>query len=129
MFELAKRSHWLQTLVVRLISAVPPPIEHNVGKTIALKKIYSLLKEGGTFYLMDVVYPSAVEDYESFFGEIIMELEDTVGPEYTQEYYDHISREFSTLDWIMENLLREAGFTILQSSLENRFLATYICTK
>ena len=40
MFELAKRSHWLQTLVVRLISAVPPAIEHNVSKTLAIKKAF-----------------------------------------------------------------------------------------
>jgi hypothetical protein len=38
MFELAKRSHWLQTLVVRLIAAMPPAIEHNVEKTKAIKK-------------------------------------------------------------------------------------------
>lgn len=40
MIELAKRSHWLQTLVVKLISAVPPAIEHNVQKTVALKKAF-----------------------------------------------------------------------------------------
>ncbi len=38
MFELAKRAHWLQTLVVRFIAALPPAIEHNVGKTQAIKK-------------------------------------------------------------------------------------------
>jgi O-methyltransferase len=38
MFELAKRAHWLQTLLVRLLAAVPPAIEHNVQKTLAIKK-------------------------------------------------------------------------------------------
>ena len=38
MFEFAKRSHWLQTLVVRLIAAMPPAVEHNVEKTKAIKK-------------------------------------------------------------------------------------------
>ena len=40
MVELAKRSHWLQTLVVRLISTIPPAIEHNIGKTMAIKKAF-----------------------------------------------------------------------------------------
>jgi len=40
MLELAKRSHWLQTLVVRLLVALPPAIEHNMGKTMALKKAF-----------------------------------------------------------------------------------------
>lgn len=53
MFELAKQSHWLQTLVVRLISAVPPAIEHNVGKTMALKKAFyfAFLEQIGGDYL------------------------------------------------------------------------------
>jgi hypothetical protein len=40
MLELAKKSHWLQTLVVRLIAAMPPAIEHNLGKTQAIKKAF-----------------------------------------------------------------------------------------
>ena len=39
-FDLAKRAHGLQTLVVRLVSALHPAIEHNVGKTLALKKAF-----------------------------------------------------------------------------------------
>ncbi|MCC6191826.1 MAG: hypothetical protein IT318_22585 [Anaerolineales bacterium] len=40
MFHLAKRAHWLQTLAVRLVAAVHPAIEHNVGKTLALKQAF-----------------------------------------------------------------------------------------
>lgn len=98
-------------------------------KLIGLKKIYSLLKPGGKFFLMDVVYPSNIDDYETYFEGIIEGLEDSVGPDFTDEYYEHISKEFSTLDWIMENLLSSAGFTILHSSLKDEFIATYVCQK
>ena len=98
-------------------------------KQIALKKIYSLLKSGGKFFFMDVVYPSDIGDYETFFQDIIKELEESVGSEYTKEYYEHISKEFSTLDWIMEKLLTDTGFIISHSSLENGLMATYVCTK
>lgn len=40
MFELAKRSHWLQTFVVKAVSALHPAIEHNVQKTLAVKKAF-----------------------------------------------------------------------------------------
>ena len=40
MFELAKRSHWLQTFVVKAVSALHPAIEHNIQKTLAIKKAF-----------------------------------------------------------------------------------------
>ena len=40
MFEAAKRAHWLQTLIVQLVSGLHPAIEHNLGKTLALKKAF-----------------------------------------------------------------------------------------
>jgi len=40
MFELARRSHWLQTLVVKWVTGLHPAIEHNVQKTLALKKAF-----------------------------------------------------------------------------------------
>jgi hypothetical protein len=40
MFEAAKRAHWLQTLVVQLASSLHPAIEHNLGKTLALKRAF-----------------------------------------------------------------------------------------
>lgn len=40
MLQLAKNSHWLQTLVVKWVSALHPAIEHNVQKTQALKKAF-----------------------------------------------------------------------------------------
>jgi hypothetical protein len=39
-FDLAKRAHWLQTLVVQLVAGLHPAIEHNLGKTQALKKAF-----------------------------------------------------------------------------------------
>jgi hypothetical protein len=40
MLRLAQRAHGLQTLVVQLVSALHPAIEHNVGKTLALKQAF-----------------------------------------------------------------------------------------
>jgi len=40
MFEAAKRAHWLQSLVVQFLAGLHPAIEHNLGKTLALKKAF-----------------------------------------------------------------------------------------
>lgn len=42
MFALAKKSHWLQTQVVRLLAASHPAIGHNVEKIGGLKKAFYL---------------------------------------------------------------------------------------
>ncbi len=98
-------------------------------KSIALKNIYNLLKKGGKFFLKDVVYPSNIEDYASFFNTIIKGFENSAGPEFTKEIVDHIRKEYSTLDWIIEDLLTKSGFSILETNVENGFIYTYLCTK
>lgn len=40
MFNLAKRSHLLQEIVIKIISAIHPSIEHNLAKVAMLKKAW-----------------------------------------------------------------------------------------
>ena len=98
-------------------------------KTIALQRVSEMLKDGGKLYLRDVVFPSSVANYDSFFNDIINNLKTDVGGKIAEETKIHIKEEFSTLDWIMEGLLKKAGFTIDEVNYFNGFLATYVCTK
>ncbi len=97
-------------------------------KMIALRRIYGMLKEGGKFYLRDVVFPSMIHDYDSYFNTIITELKKSAGEEIAKETEIHIREEFSTLDWIMEGLLKSAGFCI-ESVKCDGFIAGYLCKK
>lgn len=97
-------------------------------KMIALKRVYGMLKEGGKFYLLDVVFPSEIRDYDSYFNKIISDLRESTGNELAEETETHIREEFSTLDWIMEGLLKSAGFYI-ESVKSNGFIAGYLCRK
>jgi len=97
-------------------------------KMIALRRIYGMLKEGGKFYLRDVVFPSMVRDYDSYFNEIITDLKKSTGNKIAEETETHIREEFSTLDWIMEGLLKTAGFYI-ESVNYDGFIAGYLCKK
>lgn len=98
-------------------------------KAIALKNIHALLKEGGKFFLKDVVYPSAIDDYTPFFNGIIQGIENSVGAEFTKEIIAHVKKEYSTLDWILEGMLKKAGFSILETNVDNGFIYTYLCVK
>jgi putative AdoMet-dependent methyltransferase len=98
-------------------------------KSVALTNVYGLLKKGGKFFLKDVVFPSAVKNYETFFNGVIESIENSAGAEFTKEIKEHIKKEYSTLDWIMENLLIKSGFDILQKNVENGFIASYLCSK
>lgn len=97
-------------------------------KMMALRRVYRMLKEGGKFYLCDVVFPSMIQDYDSYFDEIITQLKKSVGNEIAKETETHIREEFSTLDWIMEGLLKSVGFHI-ESVKSDGFMACYLCKK
>ncbi|MDH3392842.1 MAG: class I SAM-dependent methyltransferase, partial [Desulfobulbaceae bacterium] len=98
-------------------------------KSIALKNIHNLLKKGGKLFIKDVVYPSAIDDYTPFFEAIIKGIESSAGAEYTKEIIAHVKKEYSTLDWILEELLTKSGFSILNTSIDNGFIYTYLCEK
>jgi len=97
-------------------------------KMIALKRIYEMLKEDGKLYLRDVVFPSEILDYDSYFANIIADLKKSAGNKVAEETEIHIKDEFSTLDWIMEGLLKTAGFCI-ESIQYDGFMASYLCKK
>jgi ubiquinone/menaquinone biosynthesis C-methylase UbiE len=97
-------------------------------KMIALKRIYEMLKEDGKLYLRDVVFPSEILDYDSYFANIIADLKKSAGNKVAEETEIHIKDEFSTLDWIMEGLLKTAGFQI-ESIQYDGFMASYLCKK
>ncbi len=97
-------------------------------KMIALRRIYDTLKKDGKFYLSDVVFPSSIQNYDSYFAKIINDLEKSAGDEITRETETHVREEFSTLDWIMEGLLKNVGFCIEYVKYEG-FMASYICKK
>jgi len=97
-------------------------------KMMALKRIYGMLKKDGKFYLRDVVFPSRIQDYDSYFNKIITDLKKSAGDKLAEETETHIRDEFSTLDWIMEGLLKNAGFCIEAVKFDG-FMAGYLCKK
>jgi putative AdoMet-dependent methyltransferase len=97
-------------------------------KMIALKRIYQLLKNDGTFYLGDIVFSFPIEEYEYRINSWIDTMKQRVGVDFAEESEKHIKEEYSTFDWTIEEMLHKSGFKfdILH---KDDFIAVYYCKK
>jgi putative AdoMet-dependent methyltransferase len=98
-------------------------------KSIALKRIFEMLKEGGKFYLRDTVYSFDTDNHKIFFDNLINGIKHVAGVELANDMEIAIKEEYTTLDWIMEGLLTRAGFSIDEVDYSDGFMAVYVCTK
>lgn len=98
-------------------------------KFIALQRIFSALKPGGGLYLRDIVYPSNTDHCGTFFNNVIDEFTNSAGERLAGQIASHIKKEFSTLDWIMEGIIKRAGFTLRKAEYYDGIFATYVCVK
>ncbi len=96
-------------------------------KMIALQRISRMLKKGGKLFVSDVVFSFPAEEYEARFDEWIAWWNETV-PEMVQHAERHLREKHSTFGWIMEGILKRAGFTIDRAEYDD-IVAEYVCTK
>jgi len=95
----------------------------DLWKLVALRNIGRVLKPGGQFILRDVVFEladgEAPEECFERFADFF--------PNMREPAARHVAQEFSTYDWIMEGLLRRAGFEICFKSTPSPSFAVYHC--
>lgn len=97
----------------------------DLWKAVALENVCRVLKERGQLVLGDVVFSfgpgGAAREFESFVSGL---------PEAVQTgAAQHVAREFSTLDWIMEGLLQRAGFEVLSVERAQASFQIFHCRK
>ncbi len=97
-------------------------------KMIALKRIYQLLKNGGTFYLGDVIFSFPIEEYNDKIDNWITTMKEKVGVNFAKEAELHIKEEFSTFDWVIEEMLHKSGFKF-EVHYKDDFFVVYCCKK
>ncbi|MCL7415593.1 MAG: methyltransferase domain-containing protein [ANME-2 cluster archaeon] len=97
-------------------------------KLVALRRIFEMLKKGGRFYLMDIVYSFEPGNYEDFFYNWIENVGQATGEEMAQDTAMAIQKEFQTFDWVIEGLLKRAGFHVEKAEYYEGFIAVYLCT-
>jgi ubiquinone/menaquinone biosynthesis C-methylase UbiE len=97
-------------------------------KSRALSIIADFLRPNGRLYLRDVVFPSSIDDYDSFFKVLTDEIRSQAGEEVAQQTIQHIKTEYSTLDWILEGMITRSGLRIVEKAGKG-FLSVYVCMK
>ena len=98
----------------------------DLWKLTALRRIARHLTPGGRLYLRDIVYPSGVPDYDAYFAGLIAGVRREGGDKLAQQTIAHIREEYSTFAWVMEEMLRQAGF-VVHDRLSERFTTSYVC--
>lgn len=97
-------------------------------KSRALAEMASRLRPGGRLYLRDIVFPAPMDDYDGFFAKVIEEVRARTDDETARQTVEHIKREYSTLDWILEGMLARSGLHIVFHDRKG-FLSVYVCEK
>jgi putative AdoMet-dependent methyltransferase len=87
------------------------------------------MQNHGRFFLKDIVYSFDVENYREFFTDWVSGIHKVAGTERAQDLQFAIRDEYSTLDWIMEEILQRAGFNIDKREYFEGFMAVYLCTR
>jgi ubiquinone/menaquinone biosynthesis C-methylase UbiE len=99
-------------------------------KGVALRKVWDLLKPGGQLYVHDVVFPTGtMETYREDVPNWLADTRRRAGDEFASRICAHVREQYSTYDWVMEGLLRAAGFTARSADSQAEFFATYLCTR
>lgn len=98
-------------------------------KLVALHRIANMMRPGGMMYLRDVVFSLNLEKYEKTLTYAVEDLRKAAGDDTARNFERHIRQEYSTYDWIMEEMLYRAGFDIIDAAYGDHCLATYLCRK
>lgn len=98
-------------------------------KQIALTNLHGLLKPGGRLYLRDIVFSMKLEKYRSTVDHVLENFRKAAGDEMVDKFSNHIRNEYSTFDWIMEEMLYRAGFEIINADYGDNFMTVYVCRK
>lgn len=96
-------------------------------KGVALGRMHRLLKPGGQLYIRDVI----IQDEDALTAiSAFIEKQAAAGGDFLRDDAEgHFREEFSTYEWVMDELLARAGFTIKEKSMHEGLIGTYICVK
>jgi ubiquinone/menaquinone biosynthesis C-methylase UbiE len=85
----------------------------DAWKAVALTRLHRMLRPGGLLRLWDIVYDFSPEDAEDRLEAWCATGGDRIVGEWSRaELEDHVREEHSTFTWLLEPMIRRAGFDI-----------------
>jgi putative AdoMet-dependent methyltransferase len=99
-------------------------------KAIALDRIFSQLKPGGRLILRDVVFSFPSTEYAARIEAWIDSVCSADGNGWSRSDLEmHVRDEHSTFGWVLEGMLRQAGFCVDRADYGTPIYALYLCSK
>jgi ubiquinone/menaquinone biosynthesis C-methylase UbiE len=100
-------------------------------KAIALRRMADLLKPGGTLRLRDLVFAFDLSETESFISRWLETGVKCAKDGWTRdELQVHLRDEYSTFSWLLEPMIDQAGFEIVDAEYgPTRVYADYVCVQ
>jgi SAM-dependent methyltransferase len=101
----------------------------DAWKGVALRRIAKLVKPSGTLVLRDIVYSCEPDELEDVLETWFEAAAPNPREGWTRtELEAHVRNEYSTFDWLLEPMLRRAGFEVRETwRSESRTYARYVC--
>lgn len=94
-------------------------------KVEALKTVGATLEPEGVFRLRDLVFSFDPWESHEAIESWLEEMESTAFTE--EELHTHFREEFSTYGFVLESMLEETGFEIVESAYSDGVYAEYTC--
>lgn len=98
-------------------------------KAMALRRLASMLRQGGMLWMRDLVYSCEPEEIPAVFQRWFAAAVTDPRRGYTaDDLEEHVRVEFSTFGWLLEPMLEHAGFRIVGVDVDpRRTYARYEC--
>ncbi|MEE1941907.1 class I SAM-dependent methyltransferase [Streptomyces sp. TRM 70361] len=102
----------------------------DLFKAVALARIAALLRPGGVLRLRDLVLDCPPAGTGAVVARWLAGAADDPERGYTRaDYTEHLRTEYSTFRWLLEPMLDQAGFEIVEAEYEGRLFGTYTCLR
>lgn len=98
-------------------------------KVVALQRMNGVLQMGGVLFLKDVVFSFPPEFWEREVQRWIDEASGSKRSFSKADFEGHVRNEHSTYAWILEGIIRDAGFAVQKAEFRSSTIATYLCKK
>jgi ubiquinone/menaquinone biosynthesis C-methylase UbiE len=100
-------------------------------KALALQRIASILRPGGLLLLRDLVFSFEPDQAQTAIAAWLADAANSPEEGWTRDELEtHLRQEYSTFTWLLEPMLRHAGFQIRQTELSpSGIYAAYLCAK
>ncbi len=102
----------------------------DLWKVVALRQVAALLRPGGIFRLRDLVLDAAPDQLETTIEAWMARAVEDPAQGYTAtDLAEHLRSEFSTFTWLLEPMLEQTGFEIVEREVRASIYAAYTCRR